>query len=62
MVDVWLSDDGAFTTRLIKNEPGSTKMTIDLGGPTVARHIQVSLSPGVSKEKWWRIDERRVRQ
>jgi hypothetical protein len=61
-VDVWLSDDGTFTTKLIKNRQGAPKLRIDFDGPQVARHIKISLSPGVSKTKWWRMDELRVRQ
>jgi hypothetical protein len=61
-VDVWLSDSGTFTTALIKNEPGTLNTRIDFDTPQVARYIKISLSAGVAKNKWWRIDELRVRQ
>jgi hypothetical protein len=61
-VDVWLSDTDTFTTALIKSEPGAVVTRIDFETPQVARYIKLSLSAGVSKNKWWRIDELRVRQ
>jgi hypothetical protein len=61
-VDVWLSDDGTFTTKVLKNVPGEQQLRLDFETPQVARHIQISLSPGISKTRWWRMDELRVRQ
>jgi hypothetical protein len=61
-VDVSLSTDGTFPIKAKRNVPGAQKLRIDFEQPQVARHIKLSLSPGVSKTRWWRIDELRVRQ
>jgi hypothetical protein len=50
------------TQRLPKNVPGAQQLRIDFDQPQLARHIKISLSPGVSKNEQWRIDELRVRQ
>jgi hypothetical protein len=62
LVDVWLANDGTFTTKAVKNVQGEQKLRIIFSEPQVARHIKLSLSPGTTKKKWWRIDELRVRQ
>jgi hypothetical protein len=62
LVDVALSSDGIYTGKVLKNVAGEQKLRIDFTEPQVARFIMISLSPGVSKEKWWRMDELRVRQ
>jgi hypothetical protein len=61
-VDVWLSDDESFTSKVVENQPGSPKLRIDFAEPQVARQLQISLPAGVSKDKWWRMDELRLRQ
>jgi hypothetical protein len=61
-VDVWLSQDGTFTDKALKNVPGAPRLRIDFDQPQLARHIRISLSPGVTRSKSWRIDELRVRQ
>ncbi len=62
MVDVALSNDGVYTGKVVKNVGGEQKLRIDFSEPQVARFIMISLSPGVTKDKWWRMDELRVRQ
>ncbi len=61
-IDVWLSNDGTFTTKAIKNVAGSPQILIEFQEPQAARYLKVSLSPGIVSDRWWRIDELRVRQ
>jgi hypothetical protein len=59
-LDVWLSNDGNFTTKALKNVPGATALVLDFPEVQVARYIKLSLAQG--GDHWWRMDEIRVKQ
>lgn len=59
-LDVWLSNDGNFTTKTLKNVPGATAQVLDFPEVQVARYIKLSLAQG--GDHWWRMDEIRVKQ
>lgn len=59
-LDVWLSNDGVFTEKAKSNLPGEDIFVITFDEPQVARHIKLSLAQGT--DRWWAIDEIRVKQ
>lgn len=59
-LDVWLSNDGAFAEKAQSNLPGEDIFNIIFDEPQVARYIRLSLAQGTNR--WWAIDEIRVKQ
>jgi hypothetical protein len=58
--DVWLSNDGTFDKPALTNVAGGQTPDIYFGEPQAARYIRLSLS-NITPDRWWRIDEIRVR-
>lgn len=59
-LDVWFSTDGTFTTPAKQSIPQNAQLVITFAEPQVARFIKLSLAQGT--DKWWHIDELRVKQ
>jgi hypothetical protein len=59
-VDVWLSRDGTFTKKALSNVAGADEMVLTFPDAQVARYIRISLAQ--ETDKWWRMDEVRVKQ
>jgi hypothetical protein len=59
-IDVWLSDDGTFTDKILSNVLGEDQLVLTFPEAQLARYIRISLAQGT--DRWWAIDELRVKR